>query len=99
MVSRGLTYAQATKAYEAFSDAIADGVTNGDKIGIGNVGALTPAIQKPKTIKMCFERTADGVESVQREYHIGTRLKYKFNIYKTFISTHQLNWFNTVSDQ
>ena len=95
MMDNGLSYSQSSVAYNVFIESIASGAVNGQKIHLGQVGALTPHIHQPKTVKMSFSRESGGVvdRSTQREYHIDTRLTYKFKLFKKFLQTHQLNWF------
>jgi len=92
MMQAGLTYDQALTAYNTLVGTIADGIVNGQKVYLGQVGVLNPTIQPPRTVKMGFERTAAGVKNTKREYHLDTRIKYCFRLFKQFVRTHELNW-------
>lgn len=92
MVERGLSYEMAHEAYAAFMETVADGIINGEKINLGKVCSIMPVRKAPRTYKMGFERTTEGVHKVKREYHKGTTISWKLNIFKSFVNTHGLNW-------
>ena len=92
LMSAGLSYDSATKAYSAVMSTIANGVVNGRKIYLGNVGCLNPHVQPPRQVRMGFERRGDKIAHKIREFSLDSRLRYKFKLFKQFTVTHELNW-------
>lgn len=71
-----------------------DAIIQGRKINIGKVGALLPVKLEPKVVHMGFKcETGGRVKKVRREYVLGRRVKFKFNLHRAFMNHHQLNWF------
>ena len=93
MVESGLTYDQATRAYNSIMSTIADGVVNGRRIYLGQVGVMNPTVLPPRQVKMGFAMTS-GREIVrqQREFFLDSRVKYSFRMFKKFARTHELKW-------
>lgn len=91
MVESGLNYEQATKAYNSMLSTIADGVVNGQKVYLGQVGVMNPTILPPRQVKMGFTMTPGRqIIKQQREYYLDSRVKYSFRIFKKFATTHEL---------
>lgn len=86
LVATGLTYEQANRAYSSIMSTIADGVVNGRKVYLGQVGVLNPVVMPPRQVKMCFPKTGT------REFFLDSRLKYNFRLFKRFSETHELKW-------
>lgn len=93
MVDSGLTYDQANRAYNSIMSTFADGVVNGRKIYLGQVGVLNPTVMPPRQVKMGFA-VKKGREIVRqrREFFLDTRIKYSFRMFKKFARTHELKW-------
>lgn len=87
----GLTYAQACRAYDSMVGVVEDGITNGFKIGFGKVGALVPHRRPPRAVSMNCEKSPAGT---RRVIELGPRIVYRFTLYKKFVETHPLKWFN-----
>lgn len=93
MVQSGLTYAQATTAYNAVMSTIADGAVNGQKIYLGQVGVINPTVLPPRQVKMGFTKGPGGkIVRRQTDYFLDSRMKYSFRMFKKFVQTHELNW-------
>lgn len=94
MQEAGLTYVEACRAYEAMIAAFEDAVVTGNRVSLGRVGALMPKWHPPRTVVMgCRRLKGGGVVAQRREYNLGQRLKYRFNLHRTFVNRHQLRWF------
>ncbi len=93
MVEAGLTYDQATRAYNSVMSTFADGVVTGRKIYLGQVGVLNPSVLPPRQVKMGFAvKKGREVIRQQREYFLDSRIKYSFRMFKKFARTHELKW-------
>lgn len=93
MVEAGLTYDTAIRAYNSVMSTIADGVVNGRRVYLGQVGVMNPTVLPPRQIKMGFARQANGqIIKRQREFYLDSRLKYGFKLFKKFAETHELKW-------
>jgi nucleoid DNA-binding protein len=93
MMEVGLSYDQSLKAYNAVMSTIANGVVNGQRVYLGNIGCLNPSVQPPRQVIMGFDRKGGKVTRKQREFSLDSRLRYKFRLFKKFVETHELNWF------
>lgn len=91
---QGLKYDQAVVAYDAMCNVFEDAIVSGSRVNIGRVGCLDPEVMEPRTVNMGFSRKGGNVEKVSRQYFIGRRLRYRFKIFKKFMETHELGWFN-----
>jgi nucleoid DNA-binding protein len=93
MRDTGMTFVEATKAYECMCRVIADGVVSGAKISIGSVGAIVPVWHQPREVTKHFERAKDNrIVPSRRTYVLDGRFVYKFRVYNRFMETHILNW-------
>jgi hypothetical protein len=80
-MERGLKYVEAVAAYEAFVDTVRDAMLEERRIGIGKVCSLTPVRMKPRTVHKGFNRSEAGVEPASQTFFLGSRIKYKVNVY------------------
>jgi nucleoid DNA-binding protein len=88
-----LTYKQAVAAYDCTMKVLEDAVVNGHRVTLGGVGALVPRDVPPRVVRMGFTKGKGGVVNLRsREYIIGHRKKYAFNLFKRFLQSRQLNW-------
>jgi hypothetical protein len=93
IMQSGLTYDQAVRAYNSVMSTIADGVVNGQKVYLGQVGVLNPSVLPPRQIKMGVARKPGGKYVKQtREFFLDARLKYFFRLFRKFSETHELKW-------
>lgn len=91
--TQGLTYVQAAAAYDSFIKTIEDGICAGSKIQLSRVGAIAPVKYPPRIQQMGFKRLAGNeVEKVPRTYFLGSRIKYKFILFKSFVANKTLTW-------
>lgn len=90
----GMTYSQACRAYEAMCDTFEHGVVTASKVCIGRVGAIQPIYQPPREFTMHF-KVGKGRRIVRckRQYSMGGRYVFKFELYRNFVDTHSLRWF------
>jgi nucleoid DNA-binding protein len=89
----GLNYIQANRVYDSMVSTIENGVITGAKITFGRVGAMKPRWRNPRVVNKWFEKKPGGViERCHKEYYLGSRIDYTFEIYKKFINTHELHW-------
>ena len=101
LMDDGLTFTQATRAYNSFMRTLDDAVVMGARINFWRIGSLKPELQEPRTVHMGFQRKRKGKDISQgthtvkskRVYELGRRLRYKFVLHKTFLNKRQLNWF------
>jgi nucleoid DNA-binding protein len=90
----GLTYVQSCQAYDCLVSSFEDAVLSGSRVSIGRVGALVPVWRPPRTVKMGFRRSKKNqIDMEKREFRIGSRIQYKFNLHRAFMAKHQLRWF------
>jgi hypothetical protein len=87
-----ITYDTANAIYEAMVSTFEEGIANGHKVGIGKLGALVPTWQDSRTVEMGFRRVPGGVVRHKQEYFLDPRLRYKFKIYKKWMTKSRLNW-------
>lgn len=93
----GVTYSQAQKIFEATMAIVEDAVVAGSRIGMGRVGALVPIHKPPRQINMGFSPGGKKVEQkTTRVYYLGSRVDYKFRLYKGFLSKRGHEWFPNV---
>lgn len=83
----GVSYVQACRIYDTMVAVIEDGVCAGAKIKIGKVGSIHPVRRPPREVSMNFNST-------QHIINLGPRICYKFRLYRQFMATRALNWFN-----
>ena len=88
-----MTYAQAVAAYAAMVNTFDDGIVNARKIVIGRVGAVIPVWHSPRDVRMGFKRGQDGVKRATKVFHMDGRYKFKFRLFRRFIETRNLRWF------
>lgn len=94
MRDTGMTFVEASRAYECMCRIIADGVVSGARISVGSVGAITPVWRKPREITKHFDRTkGNRIVPSRRTYVLDGRYVYKFRIFGRFMETHSLNWY------
>jgi hypothetical protein len=76
----GLTYAQAEQAYAAMLKTFENGVARHQSIIVGHIGALHVRQLMPRRVVMgCHKDASAG----NREYLVGTRKRYRFNLFKS----------------
>ena len=93
MVDTGMSYGQATSAYNSVMSTIADGVVTGRRIYLGQVGVMNPTVLPPRQVKMGFAcLPGRKIVRQQREFFLDSRIKYSFRMFKKFARTHELNW-------
>ena len=93
MVDSGLTFENANLAYNSMLTTLSDGVVNGRKVYLGQVGVLKPTVMPPRSVKMGFAVTKGRkVVKEQREFYLDSRIKYTFRMFKKFARTHELKW-------
>jgi len=91
--TQGFTYIQATAAYDSFIKTIEDGICAGSKVQLSRVGSITPVKYGPRIQQMGFKRSVGNtVEKTSRTYYLGSRIKYKFILFKSFMATKSLAW-------
>lgn len=89
MHNGGLTYDAAARAYGVMTALFADAIVNGQKVNIGQVGALTPMRRPARDILMPFATVQGKVVDVRRIYHVHERLTWEFRLYRSFKKRHQ----------
>lgn len=93
LMKAGFKYVEACQAYESLMSTLADAVSQGAHICLGNVGALVPVVVPPRQVRMGFIMQKGGkAAKITREYFLDSRVKYKFRLYRGFVQNHQLNW-------
>ncbi len=92
MSEAGLGYVEASKAYEAMTSLIEEGVVNARKINFGRVLSLNPTMLEPRPVHMNFERGKEGVQKTEKVYYLGRRVRYKVNLFKEFVRRTDLHW-------
>jgi len=89
----GLTYDKAVSAYTTMLSTIADGIVSGQAIYLGDIASIVPTVCKPRKVNLgCRKQKGGKVVKIKQEFFLDTRLRYKFRLFKTFVSTHQLAW-------
>ncbi len=89
----GIDYVTARRVYLAMCSVIEGAVVDGHRIRIGRVGVINPTWSKPKKVVMGMDRSDGKLKRCRREIHIGSRIKYRFKLYKQFMAKHELKWF------
>lgn len=93
LVGRGLGYPEACTAYDALISVFEDAIIQGNKINVGKVGSIVPVRLDPKVVHMGFKNEGGTIKRVKREYILGHRIRFKFNLHRAFVKKHALNWF------
>lgn len=88
----GVTYDVASQIYRTMVATFEDGVANGQKVIIGQLGALVPYWQGSRTAVMGFKRVPGGVIHQKQEYFLDPRIKYRFKLYRQWVNKSHLNW-------
>jgi hypothetical protein len=89
----GVTYDVAVLIYRAMVSTFEEGVSNGQKVTIGRLGALVPNWQAARAVTMGFRRTPKGVVRQRQTDILDSRLRYRFKIYREWMNTRHLNWY------
>lgn len=90
----GVTYDVACELYRSMVSTFEEGVADGNKITIGRLGALVPRWQDARTVTMGFRRTPEkGVVRQRQAYTLDPRIRYRFKIYREWLNTRHLNWY------
>lgn len=86
----------AEKLYDSMVHVFEDAVVTGSKVKIGHVGVIVPKRRPPREIRMGFE-VAKGhrIKKVTRIYNLDSRLDFRFRIYRAFINSRSLQWFDS----
>jgi hypothetical protein len=92
MHEAGVSYDAAAAVYRVMVSIFEDGVANGQKITISQLGALVPYWQNSQTKVMPFRRIKGGIVRQKQEYNLDPRIKYKFKIYRAWLNRSHLNW-------
>jgi hypothetical protein len=92
MMDDGIPYQMAVKAYNSMMTTIEDGICSGHRVTFGKVGALNPVKLDSRTVTMGFDRTGGEMKKVQRVFVVGSRIKYKFTLFRKFADTRSLRW-------
>ena len=90
--NEGLTYAQASAAFDAVIQTLEDGICAGSKIQLGKIGAIVPVRLDPRPVQMHFRRQGNTVVHQERTYFLGSRIKFKFRLFKAFLQSRTLSW-------
>ena len=94
MTDCGLTYVQACYIFDVMVSIMEDAVVTGTKVNFGRLGTLTPIRKAPRTYTMGFKRIKGATIPCRRVYEVGSKVDYKFKVYKEFLKKHSLNWWN-----
>jgi nucleoid DNA-binding protein len=90
----GMSYVQACQVFDTMVSVVEDGVCSGAKIRIGKVGAIVPKRLPPRSVSQNVEMGAGRTPiKTQKIIHLGPRLRYSFKLYRQFMETHSLKWF------
>jgi len=89
----GVTFDVASQIYRAMVSTFEEGVARGQKITIGRLGALMPSWQEPRQVTMGFRRGTGGVVRQKQVFILDGRIRYKFKIYKEWMATRHLDWY------
>jgi nucleoid DNA-binding protein len=91
---QNLTYVQASAAWDSFIKTIDDGICAGCKIQFGKVGTIVPVRYDPRIVQMGCRRVKSGepAESASRTYFLGSRIKFKFRLFKGFLNSRTMDW-------
>ena len=86
------TYVQATAAYESFIKTLENGICSGTKVNFSRIGNLVPVKYPPREVSMGFTRRGSSISKSNKTYYLGSRIKFKFNLYKKFQNSKKLDW-------
>jgi nucleoid DNA-binding protein len=90
----GMSYRDACRAYESMVSVFENAVITGERVNIGEVGAIQPVWVPPRTAHMGFKRTkGNQIERISQHYFLDGRYKYRFRLFPEFIRRHTLKWF------
>jgi hypothetical protein len=89
----GVTYDVASQVYQTMVGLFEKAVANGQRINIGRLGALVPHWQDTREVVMPFRRVRNGVLRQKQTYILDPRIRYKFKIYKEWMATRHLTWY------
>ena len=91
----GVTYDVACQLYRAMVSTFEEGVSAGSKVTIGRLGALVPQWQPARQVTMGFRVSPEkGVVKQKRTYTLDPRIRYKFRLYKEWMRTRHLEWYD-----
>jgi hypothetical protein len=91
----GVTYVQACRIYDTMVNVVEDGVCAGAAIRFGKVGVIHPVRMPPRTVSQNVRMTKGRkAVPVQHIYNLGPRIVFKFRLFRQFMASHTLNWFN-----
>jgi len=95
----GVPFAQADKFYDVMVRVFEDAIITGAKIKVGHVGVIVPVRRPPREIRMGFVKgKGSKVKKTTRIYNLDSRLDFKFKVYKKFIESRSLHWFDQQED-
>ncbi len=89
----GVTYDVANQIYETMIGTLEKAVANGQRINIGKLGALIPYWQKARQVTMPFRRERSRLLKQKQTYILDPRIRYRFKIFKEWIASTHLNWY------
>jgi hypothetical protein len=92
MMNDGVPYQMAVKAFNSMMSTVESGVCSGHRIAFGRIGALNPVKLDSRTVTMGFDRTGGEMKRVSRVFVVGSRIKYKFTLFRAFTNTRSLRW-------
>jgi hypothetical protein len=87
----GLTFSQSEIAYAAMVHALETAVNERRKIVLGDIGTLTPKLLNPRRVVMSCRGGKTGAAATRKEFILGPRTKYKFNLHHSFGERHGFN--------
>lgn len=91
----GVSLPQADKFYDVMVRVFEDAIVRGAKIKVGHVGIIIPVRRPPREIRMGFSvGKGKKVKKTTRIYNIDSRLDFKFRVYRKFIDSRSLHWFD-----
>ena len=90
--NQGMTYALASSAFDSVMQTVEDGICAGSKIQLGKIGAIVPVRLDPRPVQMHFKRQGGVVIHQERTYFLGSRIKFKFRLFKAFLQSKTLSW-------
>jgi nucleoid DNA-binding protein len=91
----GVSYVQACRIFDTMVSVVEDGVCAGAKIKLGKVGMIHPVRRPAREVSMNF-KIGKGREVLKAQHviNLGPRICYKFRLFRQFMATRSLNWFN-----
>ena len=91
----GVTYDVACQLYRTMVSTFEEGIAGGNKVTIGRLGALIPQWQDARQMVMGFRRTSNkGIVRQKQVYTLDPRIRYRFKIYREWMSTRHLAWYD-----